>query len=295
MNNVIDGKETSKKIKQELKEKIKSQNIFSSLAVVQIGNNASSNIYVRNKKSVCEELGIAFKLIKFDEAIAQDLVIIEINKLNNDPLINGIIVQLPLPKGFNEGEIINTIIPIKDVDGLTYTNVGNLSLENECLVSCTPLGVMALLKNYQVNLTSKNVVIVGRSNLVGKPLIQLLLKENATVTICHSKSKNIKNFTKNADVLIVAAGHPNLITKEMVKEKVIVIDVGITRENDLICGDVDYSSVSKKAALITPVPGGVGPMTVTMLMKNVVKAYEFQNQKLKKRNKEVLQNYEEQF
>lgn len=277
MNNIIDGTKVSIEIRQEIKKIIEEENITPKLAVIQVGDNKASDVYVRNKKKACLDVGINFELIKFNDTISEDLVINEIRRLNNDISVNGILVQLPLPTGFDEGKIINVIDPVKDVDGLTYQNVGNLVLENDCLVPCTPLGVMQLLKYYNVDLTSKNVCLVGRSNLVGKPLIQLLLKENATLSICHSKSLDIKNYTKNADVLIVAAGHPNLITKDMVKEGVVVIDVGINKEGNVLKGDVDFEGVSKKASLITPVPGGVGPMTVACLLKNVVKAYKIQN------------------
>ena len=224
-------------------------------------------------------VGIKFINIKLPDTISEDLIISEIERLNLDTNVNGILVQLPLPPCFDEGRIINAISPVKDVDGLTYPNVGNLVLENECLVSCTPMGVMELLDMYNVSLKGKNACIVGRSNLVGKPLIQLLLARDATVSICHSKSVDIKSYTKMADVLIVAAGHPNLITKDMVKEGAVVIDVGINKENDSLVGDVSFDEVSKKASLITPVPGGVGPMTIASLLKNVVKAYKFQNGK----------------
>ena len=277
MNNIIDGTKVSIEIRQEIKKIIEEENITPKLAVIQVGDNKASDVYVRNKQKACLDVGINFELIKFNDTISEDLVINEIKRLNNDISVNGILVQLPLPTGFDEGKIINVIDPVKDVDGLTYQNVGNLVLENDCLVPCTPLGVMQLLKYYNVDLTSKNVCLVGRSNLVGKPLIQLLLKENATLSICHSKSLDIKNYTKNADVLIVAAGHPNLITKDMVKEGVVVIDVGINKEGNVLKGDVDFEGVSKKASLITPVPGGVGPMTVACLLKNVVKAYKIQN------------------
>ena len=277
MNNIIDGTKVSIEIRQEIKKIIEEENITPKLAVIQVGDNKASDVYVRNKKKACLDVGINFELIKFNDTISEDLVINEIKRLNNDISVNGILVQLPLPTGFDEGKIINVIDPVKDVDGLTYQNVGNLVLENDCLVPCTPLGVMQLLKYYNVDLTSKNVCLVGRSNLVGKPLIQLLLKENATLSICHSKSLDIKNYTKNADVLIVAAGHPNLITKDMVKEGVVVIDVGINKEGNVLKGDVDFEGVSKKASLITTVPGGVGPMTVACLLKNVVKAYKIQN------------------
>lgn len=277
MNNVIDGTEASGVLRNNVKKEIIRKKITPSLTVIQIGDNKASDIYVRNKKKACEEVGIKFELLKFNDAIGQDVVINEIKRLNDDVMVNGILVQLPLPIGFDEGLIINSINPVKDVDGLTYQNVGNLVLENDCLAPCTPLGVMELLDMYNVNLSKKNVCLIGRSNLVGKPLIQMLLKRDATVSICHSKSVDIKNYTKMADVLIVAAGHPNLVTKNMVKDGAVVIDVGINKENDYLCGDVDFKEVSKKASLITPVPRGVGPMTVACLLKNVVKAYEIQH------------------
>lgn len=277
MNNIIDGVLASQKLRRKIKEEIENTKITPTLAVIKVGDNKASEVYVRNKKRACEEVGINFVGIDFPDTISQDAVIAEVRRLNNDISINGILVQLPLPNGFNEGVIINEIDPVKDVDGLTYTNVGNLVLENECLTSCTPMGVMELLSMYNVDLDGKDVCIVGRSNLVGKPLIQLLLQQNATVSICHSRSLNMKDYTKHADVLIVAAGHPNLITKDMVKDGSVIIDVGINKENDSLCGDVSFDEVSKKASLITPVPGGVGPMTVASLLKNVVKAYKIQN------------------
>ena len=279
MNNIIDGKKVSEKEKENLKQDILENNLSPSLAVIKVGNNKASEIYVRNKEKACKEVGINFIGINFPEEISEDTVINEIERLNNDISVNGILVQLPLPSSFDSGYIINKIDPVKDVDGLTYTNVGNLALENECLVSCTPLGVIELLKMHNVDLKGKNACIVGRSNLVGKPLIQLLLQNDATVSVCHSKSKDIKEYTRRADILIVAVGHPNLITKDMVKEGAIVIDVGINKGENTLCGDVDFESVSKKASLITPVPGGVGPMTIASLLKNVVKAYEIQHRK----------------
>lgn len=277
MNNIMDGALVSLKIKEQIKQEIINDNLTPTLCVIQIGDNKASNVYIKNKMKACEAVGIKFEHIKFNETISEELVINEIKRLNDDISINGILVQLPLPAGFDEGKIINSINPLKDVDGLTYQNVGNLVLENDSLVSCTPLGVIELLKAYKVNLESKNVCIIGRSNLVGKPLIQLLLRENASVSICHSKTLNIKEYTKNADILIVAAGHPNLVTKDMVKDGVIVVDVGINKEGNVLCGDVSFDEVSKKASLITPVPGGVGPMTVACLLKNVIKAYKIQN------------------
>lgn len=278
-SNIIDGNSTAMILKKEIKKQIEDEHLSPALVVIQVGDNKASNVYIKNKKKACLEVGIDFRLIKFDENIGEDVVINEILRLNDDLSVNGIIVQLPLPNTFNEGRIVNFISPVKDVDGLTYPNVGNLVLENDCLVSCTPLGITELLKRYNVELEYKNVCIVGRSNLVGKPLIQLLLQKNATVTICHSKSLDIKSHTKLADILIVAAGHPNLITKDMVKDKAVVIDVGINKEGTVLYGDVAFDEVSKKASLITPVPGGVGPMTVACLLKNVIKAYKFQNNK----------------
>ena len=279
MNNIMDGVSASLTLKKKIANEIKQKNLKPCLAVIQVGDNKASDIYVRNKNKACDMVGIKFINIKLPDTISENLIISEIERLNLDDNVNGILVQLPLPPCFDEGRIINTISPVKDVDGLTYPNVGNLVLENECLVSCTPMGVMELLDMYNVSLKGKNACIVGRSNLVGKPLIQLLLARDATVSICHSKSVDIKSYTKMADVLIVAAGHPNLITKDMVKEGAVVIDVGINKENDSLVGDVLFDEVSKKASLITPVPGGVGPMTIASLLKNVVKAYKFQNGK----------------
>lgn len=279
MNNIMDGVGASLTLKKKIANEIKQKNLTPCLAVIQVGDNKTSDIYVRNKNKACDMVGIKFINIKLPDTISEDLIISEIERLNLDDNVNGILVQLPLPPCFDEGRIINTISPVKDVDGLTYPNVGNLVLENECLVSCTPMGVMELLDMYNVSLKGKNACIVGRSNLVGKPLIQLLLARDATVSICHSKSLDIKSYTKMADVLIVAAGHPNLITKDMVKEGAVVIDVGINKENDSLVGDVSFDEVSKKASLITPVPGGVGPMTIASLLKNAVKAYKFQNGK----------------
>ena len=207
MNNIMDGVGASLTLKKKIANEIKQKNLTPCLAVIQVGDNKASDIYVRNKNKACDMVGIKFINIKLPDTISEDLIISEIERLNLDDNVNGILVQLPLPPCFDEGRIINTISPVKDVDGLTYPNVGNLVLENECLVSCTPMGVMELLDMYNVSLKGKNACIVGRSNLVGKPLIQLLLARDATVSICHSKSVDIKSYTKMADVLIVAAGH----------------------------------------------------------------------------------------
>ena len=271
---IIDGRECSKNYREKLKEEIKSFDKKLGLVDIQIGNDEASNIYIASKAKAAQNIGIDFYHVHFDNGVDEDTVVSKIKELNNDDNIHGILIQLPLPKGYDEKKLINYIKPEKDVDGLTQLNVGKLSLNEDCLVSCTPLGVIELLKYKNVNISGKHVVIVGRSNLVGKPLIQLFLNENATVTVCHSKTEDLKNFTKQADILVVAVGKKHLIKSDMVKDGVVVIDVGITRENGKIYGDVDFDNVITKSKLITPVPGGVGPMTITMLLNNVVKSYK---------------------
>lgn len=273
---IIDGRECSKLFRQKLEKEIKTFNTPPELVDIQIGNNEASNIYINAKKKASETIGIKFHHIKFEEGIDKKEIINKINELNNNPKINGILIQLPIPNGYDEAELINHISPEKDVDGLTELNIGRLFLGKNCLTSCTPLGIIELLKYKNINLEGKNVVIVGRSNLVGKPLISLLLKENATITICHSKTNNLSDYTTKADILIIAVGKKHLITKEMVKENAIIIDVGINRENGKIYGDVDFDNVVNKVKYITPVPGGVGPMTITMLLNNVIKNYKNQ-------------------
>lgn len=271
---IIDGKEISSKIREELKSEIKTYMIKPCLAVIQIGNDPASEIYIKAKEKACNEVGVYFKHIKFEETAREIEVINKILELNNDEYVNGILLQLPLPEKFNTEKLINYIARNKDVDGLTDINVGKLMNNKRCLVSCTPQAVMELLKAYEIDVSGKNVVIVGRSNLVGKPLISLFLNSNATVSVCHKKTNNLAEFTKNADILVVAAGHKHLITKDMVKENAVVIDVGINRENGKLYGDVDFDGVKDKVAYITPVPGGVGPMTVAMLLKNVNATYK---------------------
>ena len=271
---IIDGRECSKNYREKLKEEIKSFDKKLGLVDIQIGNDEASNIYIASKAKAAQNIGIDFYHVHFDNGVDEDIVISKIEELNNDDNIHGILIQLPLPDGYDEKKLINYIKPEKDVDGLTQLNVGKLSLNEDCLVSCTPLGVIELLKYKNVNISGKHVVIVGRSNLVGKPLIQLFLNENATVTVCHSKTEDLKSFTKQADILVVAVGKKHLIKSDMVKDGVVVIDVGITRENGKIYGDVDFDNVITKSKLITPVPGGVGPMTITMLLNNVVKSYK---------------------
>ncbi len=271
---VMNGKEISSKIKEELKSEIKTYMIKPCLAVIQIGNDLASDIYIKEKEKACNEVGIYFKHIKFDETVREIEVINKILELNNDEYVNGILLQLPLPEKFNTEKLINYIARNKDVDGLTDINVGKLVNKKKCLVSCTPQGIIELLNAYNIEISGKNVVIIGRSNLVGKPLISLFLNNDATVTICHSKTNNLEEFTKNADILVVAAGHKHLITKNMVKNDSVIIDVGINREDGKLYGDVDFDDVKEKVAYITPVPGGVGPMTVAMLLRNVNETYK---------------------
>lgn len=275
MNNIIDGKKISNIYLEEYKKQIDKMIKKPTLVVIQVGNNPASNIYVNNKKKLSEKAGINFVLQKY-ENITEKKLIEEIKKLNKNKKVNAILVQLPLPKEINEKNIIESIDPNKDVDGLTSANIGRLFSQEDGIIPCTALGIMNLLNYKKINLEGKEVVIVGRSKLVGLPLIALMQKENATVTICHSKTKKLKEKTKTADILIVATGQPNLIKKDMVKEKAIVIDVGINRINNKICGDVEFDKVKEKAKLITPVPGGVGPMTVSTLINNVIKCYEIQ-------------------
>lgn len=267
---IIDGKLVSTKIKEDLKKQIEENKINPKLIVIQVGNNEASNIYIKQKIKCAEKIGATCIHEKLDENISTELLIELIKKLNEDETVNGIIVQLPLPKHIDEYQVLNTINANKDVDGLTEINAGKLTCSKPGLISCTPYGIIKLLKYYNIEIESKNVVIVGRSNLVGKPLVNLFLMENATVTCCHSKTIDLKKYTQNADILVVAVGKPKLITEDMVKENAVVIDVGINRLETGICGDVDFETVSKKASYITPVPGGVGAMTVAMLYNNLV-------------------------
>ena len=275
----IDGKIISTKIKEELKAEIKTYMIKPCLAVIQIGNDEASNVYISAKQKECSEVGIYLKHIKFDENSREIEIINKIIELNNDEYVHGILLQLPIPEKFNEEKLINYISRNKDVDGLTDINVGKLINNKKCLVSCTPQGIIKLLEESGVSIPGKNVVIVGRSKLVGKPLISLFLNNDATVTVCHSKTNNLKDFTKNADILVVAVGKKHLITEDMVKKDSVVIDVGINRIDGKLYGDVDYENVKNKVSLITPVPGGVGPMTVAMLLCNVNTVYKNLNNK----------------
>ncbi|MBR3523418.1 MAG: bifunctional methylenetetrahydrofolate dehydrogenase/methenyltetrahydrofolate cyclohydrolase FolD [Bacilli bacterium] len=270
---LLNGKELAQEIRVDIKTEIKGCMIRPSLAVIQIGDDDASNVYIKNKEKACQEVGIYFRHFKYDDDTPELSIINKIKELNNDEYVNGIIVQLPIPEKYNEKRILNTIINSKDVDGLTDINTGRLVNGKKTLVPCTPLGIMTLLKKYEVELEGKNVVIIGRSKLVGRPLLSLMLNENATVTICHSKTADLAEYTKNADIIVVAAGVPKLLTGDMVKKGCVVVDVGINRVDDKLCGDVDFDSVSKKASYISPVPGGVGPMTIASLLSNVMTCY----------------------
>lgn len=274
MSKIIDGKKIRNQIIEDLKKQVKQYMIKPCLAVIQIGDDPASTTYIKSKEKACNEIGMYFKHIKFNETVKEIEVINKILELNNDEYVHGILIQLPLPDGFNQDKLINYIARNKDVDGLTDINVGKLFNNKPGMVSCTPLGIMKLFEEEKIEVKGKNVTIVGRSNLVGKPLLGLLLNNDATVTICHSKTENLKKHTKNADILIVAVGKKHFITEDMVKDDVIIIDVGINKEDGKLYGDVDFNKVKTKAKKITPVPGGVGPMTVAMLMTNVIKAYE---------------------
>lgn len=264
---LLDGKNLSAKIKDEIKGNVESYKETPVLAVVTIGDDPASKIYVNNKKKACEYVGMSFLHLSFDETVSEEKVIKKIKELNKDKFINGIIVQLPLPKKFNEDRIVNTVDINKDVDGFR---------NGSAFVPPVAYGVMEIFDYYKINLEGKNVVVIGRSKAVGIPMVRECLKRNATVTICHSKTENLKQYTKNADILIVAAGKKNIISKSMIKKDAVIIDVGINRANKKICGDVN-PNVMDKCSYLTPVPGGVGPMTVVMLVKNTFKAYKKQN------------------
>ena len=280
MTKIIDGLAISKQIKDEVKAKAaeyKEQGIEICLAVIQVGNDPASSVYVGNKKKGCEYIGINSLSYELPEETTEDELLELIGKLNADSKVNGILVQLPLPKHIDEDKIIKAIDPKKDVDGFHPQSVGALSIGQPGFVSCTPAGIIELLKRSDVDIEGKECVVVGRSNIVGKPMALLLLRENGTVTITHSRTANLKEVTKRADILVVAIGKPKFITKEYVKEGATVIDVGIHRiGKSILCGDVDYEDVFPVASAITPVPGGVGPMTIAMLMSNCVHSVELQ-------------------
>ena len=281
MATIIDGKNLAKKIRQELKEEcdeLKNNGINPKLAVIMVGDDPASKVYVRNKSRACEEVGIEYEEFILKDETTQEKLIELIKKLNNDKIINGILLQSPIPKHLNINEAFKAITYMKDVDGFTPSSVGKLCIGEDTFISCTPYGVMKMFEEYNIDLTGKDVVILGRSNIVGKPLIQCCLQKNATVTVCHSKTKNLAEHTKRADVVISAIGQSKFVKADMVKDGAVVIDVGINRgEDGKLTGDVDFENVEKKASFITPVPGGVGPMTIAMLMNNVIKAAKEQS------------------
>ena len=274
---IIDGLKVSDFIKKQIINEVNTFAKRPKVVDIQIGFNAASEIYISRKEKVAKEVGIDFECIRFDATTSEDVIIKKIDELNNNSNINGIFIQSPIPKKYDEIKIMNTVKPEKDVDGLTYINAGRLLNNKKSLISCTPNGIMELLKYYKLDILGKNVCIVGRSSLVGKPLLNLFLNENATVTICHSFTKDLEKITKKADILIVAIGKKHFITSTYIKKDSRVIDVGINRYDNKIYGDVNFDDVKTKVKYITPVPGGVGPMTVIMLLKNVIIAYKNQN------------------
>ena len=276
MYQIIDGKKVSQKVKDDLKikvEELKTQGIFPGLAVIIVGNDSASRVYVNNKKKACEYIGIRSEEYALPEETTEEELLNLVKELNEKKDIHGILCQLPLPKHINEETILNSIDPKKDVDAFHPVNVGKIMIGNFDFLPCTPAGVMELIEETGIDLTGKQCVVVGRSNIVGKPQAMLLLHKNATVTICHSKTKDLKEVCKTADVLVVAVGRAKMVDESYIKDGAVVIDVGMDRdENGKLCGDVDFDSACKKASYITPVPGGVGPMTIATLMKNAVTA-----------------------
>lgn len=271
---ILDGKLISNKILDNVKEKIQKENLKISLAIILIGNNEASKIYVRNKEKACEYVGIKCDKYLFDDNTSEEEVISLIDKLNNDEEVTGIILQSPVPSHINFDNCAGTIKYYKDVDGFTRDNIYNLYMNKEGLVPCTVKGIIRLLDEYKIEIEGKHIVIVGRGNIVGKPLINTMLNRNATVTVCHSKTKNLEDICKTADILVSAVGRPNLITKNIIRNNIIVIDVGISRVDGKVVGDTDFENIKDKCSYITPVPGGVGPMTVAMIIENLIIAEE---------------------
>lgn len=276
MTQIIDGKKISAEIKDELKQEVaamKAEGKEIALAVIQVGEDPASSVYVRNKKKACEYIGITSVSYEIPEDSTQQELLDLVEKYNKDPKINGILVQLPLPPHMDEDAVIHAIDPKKDVDGFHPVSVGNMVIGNDGFLPCTPAGIIEHLKRSGVEIGGKECVVVGRSNIVGKPMSMLLLRENGTVTVCHSRTRNLREVCSRADILVVAVGRPKFIDASYVKEGAVIIDVGIHRnENNKLCGDVDFDAVKEKTSAITPVPGGVGPMTIAMLMKNCVQS-----------------------
>jgi len=277
MGNIIDGKALAAKIKAEIKEAVSGLNPKPGLAVIQVGDDPASKVYVGGKEKDALEVGFHSEIHRLPADSKQETVIELVKKLNEKKEINGILVQLPLPKHLNEELITNSIDPLKDVDGFTYNSAGRLFTGSKCLVACTPSGCIEMIKSAGCEIKGKNAVVIGRSNIVGKPMAMLLLQENATVTICHSRTQDLPSITSKADILVAAIGKTKFVKADMVKQGAVVIDVGMNRdENGKLCGDVDFENVKDKASFITPVPGGVGLMTRAMLMKNTLEAYKMQ-------------------
>lgn len=278
---LISGKEVSQKVKDEIKSQtklLKDKGILVKLAVIIVGDDPASHIYVKNKKKACEYVGFESLEYALDEKTSEEELLELIDKLNKDKTVNGILCQLPLPNHIDEKKIIDSISPLKDVDAFHPVNVGKIMIGDYEFLPCTPAGIMRLIESTSYDVSGKDCVIIGRSNIVGKPMAMLMLHKNATVTICHSRTKNIEEKIKKADIVIAAVGIPKFVKGDMVKDGALVIDVGINRTSDgKLCGDVDFDEVSKKASFITPVPGGVGPMTISMLMQNTLKAARLQN------------------
>jgi len=272
---ILDGRKVAKELEAEIGqvvENLTKQGITPGLTVILVGDNPASEIYVSYKEKACKRVGINSNLIKLPAEISEEELLAEVERLNQDDSVDGILVQLPLPEHIDEEKVINTIRADKDVDGFHPINIGKLMINGSGLHSCTPRGIMEVLHRYEIEVEGKNAVIIGRSNIVGKPMAQMLLQENATVTICHSRTKDLKEHTLKADILVAAVGRAEVVTADMVKEGAVVIDVGINRTENGLLGDVEFEGVQKKAAAITPVPGGVGPMTIATLLKNTLKA-----------------------
>lgn len=273
---IMDGKSLKNEILSGLAEEVKALDKVPTLCVIQVGDDEASNVYINQKRKMCNDIGYNFIHEKYDDSITEDELLKNIERFNSNDNIDAILVQMPLPSGINEKNIQNAVSKYKDVDGLNDSNIVDLISGKSSLYPCTACGVISLLDKYGVTLEGSNVVIVGRSSLVGMPLFHMLENRNATVTLCHSKTRNLQSITKNADIIISATGVKGLIKEDMVNNNAVVVDVGITRENGKLYGDVDFDNVSKKASLITPVPGGVGPMTIASLAQNVLKAYKMQ-------------------
>ena len=278
---IMDGKSLKGEILSGLAEEVKALDKVPTLCVIQVGDDEASNVYINQKRKMCNDIGYNFIHEKYDDSITEDELLKNIERFNSNDNIDAILVQMPLPSGINEKNIQNAVNKYKDVDGLNDSNIVDLISGKSSLYPCTACGVISLLDKYGVTLEGSNVVIVGRSSLVGMPLFHMLENRNATVTLCHSKTRNLQSITKNADIIISATGVKGLIKEDMVNNNAVVVDVGITRENGKLYGDVDFDSVSKKASLITPVPGGVGPMTIASLAQNVLKAYKMQKKMTK--------------